>query len=298
MLTKRVKWRWALNGALITFLISWIDLFVEWRHVEWADWSGTGISYNLGQFFGAMMLGTLIGFVAGAVKDSRAARSGLLIETPEPDNTERHEYMGNLGVVGRLGVVLYWLGAGVGALCAVGAVAFISFGNTADKWFFATILAMSAVCAYLVGLAFRFIFAGPKPKSALPAQPSRHPSLLRPIATAAVIAAVIAGGRWAYDHHRNSLPGLWGNMRVTFVDGSVKSCERTQLQAPENKGLKPEVLRQYCKCYSEGLANKISMDEMKAAFSQPKERQSSFVLARHQQSVTDLAQSCASATLK
>src|SRR5262245_47726988 len=72
-------WRWAINGALVGFLVSWIDMFVEWRDVRFAAWSGSGIAYNLAYFAGSVMMGALIGSIAGAVHDRYMRRAGLLL---------------------------------------------------------------------------------------------------------------------------------------------------------------------------------------------------------------------------
>lgn len=57
--------------------------------------------------------------------------------------------------------------------------------------------------------------------------------------------------------------GLTGDVRTTFVEAATRSCLRTQLDAPTNKGVPVSALYDYCKCNATGMADKISNDEVK-----------------------------------
>ena len=43
-----------------------------------------------------------------------------------------------------------------------------------------------------------------------------------------------------------------------------RSCLRVQIDAPANKGLPVSALYDYCKCYSNGMADKLSDDEVRS----------------------------------
>jgi len=49
--------------------------------------------------------------------------------------------------------------------------------------------------------------------------------------------ALAAIGYWMFKQRDGrERPGLTGEIRTTFVDASVKACEASQLQHPDNKG--------------------------------------------------------------
>ncbi len=58
--------------------------------------------------------------------------------------------------------------------------------------------------------------------------------------------------------------GLTGDVRKTFTEASTRSCLKTQIDAPANQAIPVAMLFDYCKCYSNGMADKISNDEVKA----------------------------------
>jgi len=57
--------------------------------------------------------------------------------------------------------------------------------------------------------------------------------------------------------------GLTGDVRNTFVEATMRSCLQTQLNASGNSGVPVSVIQDYCKCSANGLADKISLDEVK-----------------------------------
>jgi hypothetical protein len=58
--------------------------------------------------------------------------------------------------------------------------------------------------------------------------------------------------------------GLTGEVRTTFVEALVRSCLKTNLDAPGNKGVPVSAIHDYCKCNASNLADKISNDEVKS----------------------------------
>jgi hypothetical protein len=58
--------------------------------------------------------------------------------------------------------------------------------------------------------------------------------------------------------------GLTGEVRTTFVEATIRSCLKTQLDAPSNRGFPVSAIFDYCKCNATGLADKISNDEVKS----------------------------------
>lgn len=57
--------------------------------------------------------------------------------------------------------------------------------------------------------------------------------------------------------------GLTGATRNAFVNNAIKTCFEKQVAAPENKTFSVGLLRDYCTCYANSLANLISPDELR-----------------------------------
>jgi hypothetical protein len=57
---------------------------------------------------------------------------------------------------------------------------------------------------------------------------------------------------------------LTGDVRTTFVEALIRSCLKTQLDAPGNQGVPVAAIHDFCKCNAGDLANKISNDEVKS----------------------------------
>lgn len=58
--------------------------------------------------------------------------------------------------------------------------------------------------------------------------------------------------------------GSTGEVRTTFVEALVRSCLKTQLDAPGNNGVPVSAIHDYCKCNASDLADKISNDEVRS----------------------------------
>ena len=59
-------------------------------------------------------------------------------------------------------------------------------------------------------------------------------------------------------------PGLTGPPRNTFVESSFQSCFREARADPANKAADVAILAQYCVCYSDQMADKLTNDDLKA----------------------------------
>ena len=58
--------------------------------------------------------------------------------------------------------------------------------------------------------------------------------------------------------------GLTGQIRVAFYEASTRTCLKGQIDAPANKGIPVAALYGYCTCYSNGMADKLSDDEVRS----------------------------------
>jgi hypothetical protein len=57
--------------------------------------------------------------------------------------------------------------------------------------------------------------------------------------------------------------GLTGGNRTEFLENAFKVCFQKQTDNPKNKAIKVAKLAQYCVCYSDHLADRISPEENK-----------------------------------
>jgi len=57
--------------------------------------------------------------------------------------------------------------------------------------------------------------------------------------------------------------GLTGTDRTQFLENAFKVCFQRQTDDPKNKAIKVAKLAQYCVCYSDHLADRISSEENK-----------------------------------
>ena len=57
--------------------------------------------------------------------------------------------------------------------------------------------------------------------------------------------------------------GLTGTDRTEFLENAFKICFQKQTNDPKNKAVKVAKLAQYCVCYSDHLADRISSEENK-----------------------------------
>ena len=59
-----------------------------------------------------------------------------------------------------------------------------------------------------------------------------------------------------------STPGLTGETRTSFVEASINACTQSAHNDPRNAELPAATITQYCTCYSNAMADKISPDEV------------------------------------
>jgi hypothetical protein len=72
--------------------------------------------------------------------------------------------------------------------------------------------------------------------------------------------AVQYGQQWL----RDDATGLTGAARSTFVESALGGCLKKQNENPASKLVSPSVISQYCACYANGVADRISIHELKA----------------------------------
>jgi hypothetical protein len=138
-----------------------------------------------------------------------------------------------------------------------------------------------------------------KPRTEMPV-PSAHATEGRPARFAKWIAGPLAfvlafaafryGTQWV----REGEPGLTGSIRTDFVDGANHECIATQTRAPENKGISAKMISDYCTCYANGMADRVSVRELK----QYAEIEKEHALKVMQSTVTAAAEPCLDAAAK
>ena len=84
-------------------------------------------------------------------------------------------------------------------------------------------------------------------------------SIAGPIACGLAALATNYGVQMAW-----SADGLTGQIRATFFEAAARSCLRAQIDAAANKAIPVSALYDYCKCYSNGMADKLSDDEVRS----------------------------------
>jgi uncharacterized protein (DUF924 family) len=58
--------------------------------------------------------------------------------------------------------------------------------------------------------------------------------------------------------------GLDATARARFVDSTAQACLQAQNSDPASKAFSPVVIDQYCHCYANGIADRLSDDNLKA----------------------------------
>jgi hypothetical protein len=90
---------------------------------------------------------------------------------------------------------------------------------------------------------------------------------------------------------RDSQPGLTGKERTEFVEASTKTCLAASEKNPENKDVSKETMMQYCRCFANGMADALSLKEIREAGSQ-KAQDSAALKANIQARFKDLIECC------
>ena len=91
--------------------------------------------------------------------------------------------------------------------------------------------------------------------------------MLNFIQKAALFLAVpLALVAWRYGQQwlRDTEQGLTRTVRSTFVEAAIDSCTTTATNEQANNGLSPSLISQYCNCHANGMADILSISEVKA----------------------------------
>jgi hypothetical protein len=56
---------------------------------------------------------------------------------------------------------------------------------------------------------------------------------------------------------------LEASARSKFVDSTAQACLQAQNSDPSSKAFSPVVIDQYCRCYANGMADRLSDDDLK-----------------------------------
>ena len=70
--------------------------------------------------------------------------------------------------------------------------------------------------------------------------------------------------RYSNDIFGTSDTGLDASARARFVDSTAQACLRAQNSDPAGKAFSPDVIDRYCHCYANGMADRLSDDDLKA----------------------------------
>jgi hypothetical protein len=57
--------------------------------------------------------------------------------------------------------------------------------------------------------------------------------------------------------------GLEASARAKFVDSTAQACLEAQNSDPASKAFSPVVIDQYCHCYANGMADRLSDNDLK-----------------------------------
>jgi hypothetical protein len=172
-------------------------------------------------------------------------------------------YPAELGVLGRLGIVLYWLFAIIAGLFVLGALAAVFYGVTQEAYVFAGALIILGGLSYLVGIALRYIFTGPRlPRTGKPI--ATWSGFLRGTATVIAFSAAAAAVRFGQDYLKNDHAGLSGTTRAEFVSNAIETCQKTQFSDPQNHRMDRQIIISYCDCYANSMADRTSNNDLRS----------------------------------
>src|SRR2546421_6784811 len=107
--------------------------------------------------------------------------------------------------------------------------------------------------------------------------------LVWPVAFGSVFFALSYG-----QELQNSGVGLGGSTRTEFVKSVVDSCLPKQINDPSNKGIRTSLLAEYCDCYENDMADRLSNNDLKSVEGLEKER----VLEKWQSAITAATAAC------
>lgn len=77
-------------------------------------------------------------------------------------------------------------------------------------------------------------------------------------------ALAFAAMKFALQWFHNTQPGLDGATRSSFIKSAVATCVQTQSADPANQEFDPVVVKQYCTCFADKMADQLSYNEVKS----------------------------------
>jgi len=87
---------------------------------------------------------------------------------------------------------------------------------------------------------------------------------VKQIAGLVLLAVPAFGVLYAVNNHMNATRGLTGATRSEFVESIVELCLRKQTNDTASQRISAPLLAQYCSCYAEGMAARLSNDDWKS----------------------------------
>jgi hypothetical protein len=85
------------------------------------------------------------------------------------------------------------------------------------------------------------------------------PKFMKLVAVLVAFALATFAVKWFLDND----PGLVGTTRSSFVESAIRTCLKNQSENPDNKEIPPSTISQYCTCYANGMADRVSINELK-----------------------------------
>lgn len=79
-----------------------------------------------------------------------------------------------------------------------------------------------------------------------------------PLVVGTLVSIINCG--WAQD----SKPPLTGQVRATFIERATNSCLDSRDTNPNIKAIPASTVLRFCRCTADGMADRISIDELKA----------------------------------
>ena len=89
------------------------------------------------------------------------------------------------------------------------------------------------------------------------------------IAWAAAFGVAFFVVKYGVSYVKGQEVGLTGAMRDGFVGGAIRTCGEKQMNDPANAGISKAILSMYCNCYANGIADRISENQLRAVSDLP-----------------------------
>jgi GYF domain 2 len=108
----------------------------------------------------------------------------------------------------------------------------------------------------LIGVVAGWILTG-----ALPRKLGRKPTTLGIVLPIIAVGVGVFGYKYATLGWDDDVAGLTGRVRSSFVQASIDACVKQQ---SDDKSFSTETISQYCRCYSNDMADRVSKNELKS----------------------------------